>query len=73
MLDDKFRIISIDFEYETGDVNRDDIVDVRDLIFLKKQLAVKNNSEYLNFLDVSCDGKVDASDLVALKKIILSW
>ena len=56
--------------YELGDVNKDKIVNIIDLVRLKKYLA--SQSELLkSAADINSDGKIDASDLLLLKKNML--
>ena len=56
-----------------GDISRDDIVSVGDIVILKNYLLGRYglNTEQFNAADINCDGAVDALDLSALQELIL--
>ncbi len=54
-----------------GDANGDEIVDVRDIVRLKKYLANPATTAYTQNMDINVDGKIDTADLIQLKKNIL--
>lgn len=56
--------------FENGDVNTDDFTDIRDLVRLKKILAV--TAEKNTQADVNGDSLTDANDLTVLKKSLLN-
>lgn len=55
-------------QFETGDINCDEKIDVRDLIRFKKLIA---DSALEDRWDLNSDGRVDSLDLSILKKYIL--
>lgn len=56
----------------TGDINGDDVIDIRDLISLKKYFAKQSEAVVpQECLDVSGDGEINSDDLVALRKKLL--
>ena len=58
---------------KTGDVNGDGVVDIRDLVCLKKYFAAPaKNSIPNDALDVSGDGIINSADLAELRKILLA-
>lgn len=58
-------------EVIAGDLNYDGIIDIRDLIMLKKSLAKGNTITGKDPADVNGDGALDQDDLVALKKMLI--
>ena len=58
-------------EVIAGDLNYDGIIDIRDLIMLKKSLAKGNTIMGKDPADVNGDGALDQDDLVALKKMLI--
>ncbi len=58
-------------EVIAGDLNYDGIIDIRDLIMLKKSLAKGNTITGKDPADVNGDGVLDRDDLVALKKMLI--
>ncbi len=58
-------------EVIAGDLNYDGIIDIRDLIMLKKSLAKDNTITGKDPADVNGDGVLDQNDLVALKKMLI--
>ena len=70
-LSDDLRIIGIDADYSLGDVNRDGIIDIRDLIALKKRIAGKNTDDIKAVADLNKDGKIDFDDITMLKKMLI--
>ena len=56
--------------FENGDVNTDDFTDIRDLVRLKKILAV--TAEKNTQADLNGDSLTDANDLTVLKKSLLN-
>lgn len=58
-------------EVIAGDLNYDGIIDIRDLIMLKKSLAKGNTITGKDPADVNGDGVLDQKDLVALKKMLI--
>ena len=70
-LSDDLRIIGIDADYSLGDVNRDGIIDIRDLIALKKRIAGKNTDDIEAVADLNKDGKIDFDDITMLKKMLI--
>ena len=58
-------------EVIAGDLNYDGIIDIRDLIMLKKSLAKGNTITGKDPADVNGDGVLDQNDLVALKKMLI--
>lgn len=55
--------------YKKGDVNRDDMVDARDIVNLKKNIANLNLNDHI--LDISVDGKVNVEDILLLRNYLL--
>ncbi len=54
-----------------GDVNGDNLVDMRDSLAIKLHVADSTkDDEYIAEMDVNEDGKINAKDLLILKKII---
>lgn len=51
-----------------GNVNGDEVLDIRDLVRLKKLL---DNKDYSLITDFNMDGTINATDLAALKKLLL--
>lgn len=72
-LNDDLKITSIDMEYDSGDVNHDGIVDIRDLVHLKKRLAANKTTqaETNDPADVDKNNILNALDITALRKILL--
>ena len=65
--------VDIDITFESllkGDVKTDEVVDVTDLVRLKKLIAneIANQNEYA---DINSDGLYNSNDLTALRKILL--
>ncbi len=46
-----------------GDATGDGVVDTKDLIRIKKQILQGSAVEYIEFVDVNCDGTVDEKDI----------
>lgn len=56
--------------YSLGDVNKDNSIDIKDLVRIKKNLAT--GYELLTAAaDIDGNGKVDASDLTAVRKYLI--
>lgn len=55
--------------YINGDVNEDNVADVRDLVRIKKNMS---NYISLDTMDISKDYAINSMDLVALRNILLS-
>ena len=55
---------------ETGDINADKTVDLRDLIGIKKSLA--NTEDYAVKTDLNLDNSVNAKDVIVLTSILLN-
>lgn len=76
-LENAYKIISDGADFHTallniGDINGDGVIDIRDLISLKKYFA--KQSEVVvpqECLDVSGDGEINSDDLVALRQKLL--
>ena len=64
--------VDAEIEYITGDVTGDGIVDVKDLIRLKKYLADDAISIEMRTADIASDDVIDALDIIALRKLILN-
>ena len=62
-----------DSEYKKGDINKDGIVDVFDIIPLRRIILelLGDNFSYLYRADVNSDGMVNVADLVSLQRFIL--
>ena len=62
-----------DSEYEKGDINKDGIVDVFDIIPLRRIILdlLAGKGSYLYRADVNSDGMVNVADLVCLQRFIL--
>lgn len=60
--------------YLLGDVNSDTYVDVKDLLRIKKFIADSETDCYEVAANVDCDvlGNINADDIVALKKLLIS-
>ena len=60
-------------EYKIGDINKDGIVDVFDIIPLRRIILelLDDNVSYLYRADVNGDGMVNVADLVSLQRFIL--
>lgn len=56
--------------YDLGDANMDHVVDIRDLVRMKKY-SVNNDTKALFVSDIDGDGTVSATDLTLLKKYFL--
>ena len=54
-----------------GDANGDEVVDVKDLVVLKRHLAQQSVTISLDALDLNGDGDVDSADLICLRKQLL--
>ena len=57
----------------SGDVNGDNIVDIKDVIRLQKYIAGNSVSINTGNSDISGDGKIDASDIALLQKTVSNW
>lgn len=56
--------------YNLGDANKDNSIDIRDLIRIKKNLAT--GCDLLKVAaDINGNGEIDASDLTAVKKYLI--
>ena len=57
-----------------GDINRDDKVDITDVVFLQKYITGKGyiSDQNLVYADVSGDGKINVVDLLLLKRLVIS-
>lgn len=53
-----------------GDVNFDGVVDIKDILRFKRNLADSLN---LEVLDINCNGSAEADDLVLIKKALLGF
>lgn len=71
-LTDDFKAISIDTDYPLGDINCDDVIDILDLIMLKKCIATGDTDDIMSVADFNSDGAVNAADLTQLKKLLIS-
>ncbi|MDD7517677.1 glycoside hydrolase family 11 protein [Ruminococcus flavefaciens] len=62
-----------DLECEKGDINKDGIVDVFDIISLRRIILdlTAGDGSYLHRADVNSDGMVNVADLVRLQRFIL--
>ena len=64
---------SISVESLIGDVNEDGVVDVADIVTLRRYIAggydVNVNSEQA---DINADGEITVSDIIALRRYILN-
>ena len=70
--DENLNVIDYDYKFITGDINGDGVVDIRDLVRLKKHFAAPAENDIPNdWLDVSEDGIINSADLAELRKIIL--
>lgn len=56
--------------YDLGDANMDHVVDIRDLVRMKKY-SVKMDNKALFVSDIDGDGNVASTDLTLLKKYFL--
>jgi len=63
-----------DLECEKGDINEDGIVDIFDIIPLRRLIIdlTSGNGSYLHRADFNNDGSVNVADLVSLQRFILS-
>ncbi len=71
-LTEDFKAISIDTDYPRGDINRDGVIDILDLIMLKKCIASGDTDDIMSVADFNSDGAVNAADLAQLKKLLIS-
>ena len=71
-LTDDFKAISIDTDYPLGDINCDNVIDILDLIMLKKCIASGDTDDIMSVADFNSDGAVNAADLTQLKKLLIS-
>ena len=72
-LDDGVIRFPSDTKYMLGDTNDDSAVDIRDLVHMKKYLADKDAAKInVSNSDLDGSGKIDADDLSALRKMLLS-
>ena len=72
-LDDEGKCTVCDFgKAKLGDVNGDDIIDVKDLMLIRKYMVGLDVPEF-NFLaaDINGDGKVNAVDLTLVRKYLV--
>ena len=58
-------------DYEIGDANNDKVVDIRDLIRVKRYLAGTTTDISIEAADFDGDGEVKAADLASLRKYLL--
>ena len=67
-----FKNIYVNGSYitETGDVNVDNAVDLRDLVGIKKSLV--KTEDYKVKIDLNLDSSVDAKDVIILTSILLN-
>lgn len=57
-----------------GDVNGDKVIDLRDMLSLKKYIAGEETSDFVFVnADVNADGKADLKDFLMLKKYFAEW
>ncbi len=76
---DNYAVGSADFawieaeELLYGDVNGDEAINVRDLLFIKKFLAGAITADDINveLADVNADGQISAKDVMALKALLV--
>lgn len=54
-----------------GDANADSRVDIKDLVRVKKYLADENTPINLEAVDDDENGKIESSDLIKLRKVLL--
>ena len=54
-----------------GDANQDSFVDIKDLVRVKKHLADKTVSIYVEAVDNDENGQVDVTDMAKLRKVLL--
>ena len=55
-----------------GDVTENGVVDIIDLIRIKKECAKAEPPEYLELFDIDCNDSFGSGDLVTLRRILLS-
>ena len=57
-------------DYDIGDINQDNILDVIDIIATVN--IVLNNTESVESADINGDGEIDILDIISIVNIILS-
>lgn len=57
--------------YSQGDANGDGVIDVRDLVKMKKYIVGTSNDITFVAADLDCDDQIVARDLTLLKHILL--
>lgn len=57
--------------YELGDANKDNDVDIRDLVCIKRYLHADKNEILVAAGDLDSDGEVTADDLTSIRKYLL--
>ena len=71
-LDDGVIRFPSDTKYMLGDTNDDSEVDIRDLVHMKKYFANKDTVKInASNSDLDGNGKIEAKDLAALRKMVL--
>lgn len=60
-------------EWITGDVNRDGVVDIKDLIRIRRYFSGQLNEDEYSPLNANCNGDelLDANDMTSLRSILL--
>ena len=60
------------YSYLLGDVNRDGVVDIKDVTVLRRYLAGMVAAEEIDLLaaDCNCDGVVDIKDVTILRRFL---
>ncbi|MDE5772351.1 MAG: hypothetical protein K2I06_12125 [Ruminococcus sp.] len=57
-----------------GDVNQDNIINIKDIVMLNKNILNKNDIDYDGYIlyDLTFDGVVDSFDLVKMRQLLIN-
>ena len=57
--------------FKTGDVNRDRMISVSDVVALRQIILLGGDGYVYDFTDIDGDRKITVTDVVALRRLIL--